>query len=148
MTSTSITNGWGISWVALSLALALHVWDEATHDFLAVYNPTVLAMREQLPFLPLPTFTFESWLLGLIVAIAVLLVLSVFAFQGSRWLKPISYGLAVLMILNGMLHLSVSAYQGEMMPGTYSSPVLIAAAVWLIVQLQGHSRKARLEQEV
>lgn len=139
--SPSITHGWGASWLCLSLALALHVWDEATHDFLAVYNPTVLAIRERLPSLPLPTFTFGVWLLGLIVAVTVLLLLSVFAFRGSSWLRPISYGLAVIMLLNGMLHLSLSAYDGAMMPGAYSSPVLMAAAVWLLVQL--HKSRAR-----
>lgn len=133
--SPTISHGWG----ALSLALALHVWDEATHDFLAVYNPTVLAMRERLPFLPLPTFSFGVWLSGLIAAVVVLLLLSVFAFRGSKWLRPIAYGLGVLMLLNGMLHLSVSVYDWEMMPGAYSSPILMAAAVWLFVQLHKSS---------
>jgi ABC-type Fe3+-siderophore transport system permease subunit len=138
-TLPSIHPGWGASWVALSLALALHVWDEAAHDFLGVYNPTVLALREQLSFMPLPTFTFGAWLSGLIVAVVVLLLLSVFAFRGSRWLRPIAYGLAVLMLLNGVLHLAVSVYDGEMMPGAYSAPVLMAAAVWLMVQLRASS---------
>jgi hypothetical protein len=70
----STSRGWGTTWVALSLALALHVWDEAAHDFLAVYNPTVLSIRERLPFLPLPTFTFGEWLFGLIVGVGALLL--------------------------------------------------------------------------
>lgn len=140
--SPSIIHGWGASWVALSLALALHVWDEAANDFLAVYNPTVLTIREKLPFLPLPTFTFKVWLSGLIALVAVLLLLSVFAFRGTRWLRPISYGFAVIMLLNGMLHLTVSVYDGEIMAGAYSSPVLMAAAVWLLVQLHKSSPRA------
>jgi hypothetical protein len=136
---SSINHGWGASWVAVSLALALHVWDEATHNFLAVYNPMVLAIREELHFLPLPTFTFEVWFYGLITAVVVLLLLSVFAFQGNRWIRPISYGLALIMILNGMLHLTLSGYDRVMMPGVYSSPVLIAAAMWLIMQLRTSS---------
>ena len=33
------------AWILLCLALALHVFDEATTGFLGVYNPTVLAIR-------------------------------------------------------------------------------------------------------
>ena len=137
-----MVQGWGWSWIALSLALALHVWDEAVHDFLSVYNLTVRAIREQLPFLPLPTFSFGIWLTGLILFVLVLLLLSGLAFQGRRWLRPISYALAVLMIGNGMLHVFASLYKGEMMPGVYSSPVLIGAAVWLIVQLRKSGKRA------
>jgi len=146
--STRIVQDWGWSWIALSLALALHVWDEAAHDFLSVYNPTVRAIREQVPFLPLPTFTFGIWLTGLILAILVLLLLSGFAFRGARWLKPISYVLAVLMIGNGLLHLLASAYMREMMPGVYSSPVLIGAAIWLIVQLRRSAKRAGIMEGV
>lgn len=139
--STRIVQGWGSSWIALSLALALHVWDEAVHDFLSVYNPTARAIREQLPFLPLPIFTFGVWFTGLILAVLILLLSSGFAFRGARWLKPISYALAVLMLGNGFLHLLASAYKGEMMPGVYSSPVLIGAAIWLLVQLRRSARR-------
>lgn len=41
-----------ISWILLCLAVVLHVIDEATHNFLAVYNPTVMALRERVPRLP------------------------------------------------------------------------------------------------
>ena len=70
MTVTS--RKWGISWLALTASLGLHVWDEAEHDFLSVYNPTVLAIRERWPFVPLPTFTFGWWLGGLCAAVAIL----------------------------------------------------------------------------
>ncbi len=55
------------AWVALCLALAVHVADEALTDFLSVYNPAVISIRERLPWLPLPTFTFDVWRGGLIV---------------------------------------------------------------------------------
>jgi hypothetical protein len=38
--------GW--AWVSLALAIAVHVLDEAAHDFLALYNPTVEAIRRAL----------------------------------------------------------------------------------------------------
>jgi hypothetical protein len=54
----------GIAWLALCIAFAIHVADEALTDFLSVYNPAVRAIRARFPFLPLPTFTFRVWLTG------------------------------------------------------------------------------------
>jgi len=68
-----VTDGLGPAWVALCVALAIHVADEALTDFLSVYNPAVRAIRARFPFLPLPTFTFRIWLGGLIVVTVLLL---------------------------------------------------------------------------
>jgi hypothetical protein len=134
--------GWGPSWVALALALALHVWDEATHDFLALYNPLVASIRDRLPFLPLPTFTFRVWLTGLVAGILIMLATSVFAFRGVRWFRPVSFALALIMIINGLMHAVGSVYYAEPIPGLYSSPVLVAASLWLLIQLRRAHRTA------
>ncbi len=131
-TEGAVRHGW--AWVALTLALAVHVADEALTDFLSVYNPTVEAIRAQYPWVPLPTFTFEVWLAGLIVAVVLLLVLSRLVFQGARWTVPFSYVFGVLMMGNGLLHIAGSFYFGRLMPGAYSSPLLLAASGWLVVQ--------------
>jgi hypothetical protein len=67
---------YGLAWLLCCLALAVHVLDEALTDFLSVYNPTVRAIRQRFPFLPLPTFSFRVWLAGLILATALLLCLT------------------------------------------------------------------------
>jgi hypothetical protein len=126
----------GFAWIALCLALAMHVIDEALTDFLSVYNPAVQAIRGKLPILPLPTFSFELWLSGLIFAILLLLSLSILVFRGSKWMTPLSYVFAVIMLLNGMMHIAGSFYLGRMMPGVYSSPLLLAGSVYLLVCLQ------------
>jgi hypothetical protein len=81
---------WGRAWLALTAALALHVVDESLNDFLAVYNPAVVAIRERLPWLPLPTFTFAIWLFGLVLAVILLSGLSVLAFRGAHGLRFIA----------------------------------------------------------
>ncbi len=96
MDASRRAQSWGRAWLALSAALALHVADEAVHDFLAVYNPAVQAIRERAPFLPLPTFSFGIWIGGLAAAVLLLLLLSSFAFRDSRCLRPIAYGLALI----------------------------------------------------
>lgn len=133
----------GKAWLALAAALALHVLDEALTGFLDVYNPTVLALRENAPWLPLPVFRFDVWLGGLIAGVLILLLLSKFAFRGAHWLRPPAFVLAVLMLFNGLSHIAAtimgrtveSVRLAGPMPGVYSSPVLVAASIWLLVSL-------------
>jgi hypothetical protein len=128
---SSPRRGFGPAWVGLALALAVHVADEAANDFLSVYNPAVLAIRERIGFFPMPTFRFEVWITGLIVGVLLLLALSPLAARASKSLRRVAYVLAALMFLNGAGHIAGSIYLGGWMPGVYSSPLLIAASVWL-----------------
>ena len=129
--------------MALCGALAIHVADEALTDFLALYNPTVLAIRERYPSLPLPTFTFEVWLSILIFSIVALVAASFFVWKGRWAMRPISYAFAGFMLLNGLLHIAGSFYTGTFMSGVYSSPLLLAASVALIVYTYRH-KEAKL----
>ncbi|HEY1468383.1 MAG TPA: HXXEE domain-containing protein [Candidatus Acidoferrum sp.] len=125
----------GIAWVLFALAVALHVTDEATHDFLTTYNASVHAIRARLPFLPVPTFTFAVWLAGLIAGILLLLVLSQFAFRGKRALRLIALPLGLIVgVFNAALHISSSLYFNRWMPGVYSSPFLLAAGFFSSVR--------------
>ncbi len=138
----------GIAWVLLVLALALHVADEALTGFLSVYNPTVLAMRRNIGWFPMPVFTFDAWLTGLVFAVIVLFLLSGFVFRGDRWIRPFGYLFAILMIANGLGHTAgtilgrtvASVHFPRPMPGFYSSPFLLAASVYLLIQLKRTSK--------
>ena len=124
-------HGW--AWVLLTLVLALHVTDEALTDFLSFYNPTVLSIRARIAWFPMPTFTFLPWLTGLIAAVLLLMALSPLVFQGVRWLRPASYFFGVLMLLNGLGHTVGSLYFGRLLPGVYSSPLLLIASINLLM---------------
>ena len=123
----------GRAWIGLAGALALHVTDESLTDFLSVYNPAVLAIRERFPYLRLPTFTFHVWILGLLAGILLLFVLVPVAFRGSRWLALLAMPFSVLMIGNALGHIGSSVFMGRLMPGVYSSPVLLVAALFTLV---------------
>ena len=124
--------------MGLCAALAIHVVDEALTDFLAVYNPAVLAVRERYPSLPLPEFTFETWLSLLIFAILALVAASYFVWKGRWAMRPISHVFAFVMLLNGLLHISWSISAWKLMPGVYSSPLLLVASIALIVYTRAH----------
>jgi hypothetical protein len=137
-------NGFGRAWFALTVAFALHVLDEATTGFLAVYNPTVIAMRTRWGWFPMPTFEFREWLVGLILAVAVCFALTPPASRGARWLRPLAWLYAVIHLLNALGHTLGTIYGHTVAsvtfsrpaPGFYSSPCLFIGSIWLMVRLR------------
>lgn len=134
----------GLAWVGMAIAIGLHVTDEALTGFLSVYNPTVIEARHRWSWFSMPTFTVESWLVGLMTAVILLLLLSPLAFRGVRWIRPIAYVVSVVMLLNAMGHTLAtilgrtfeSVHFARPAPGFYSSPVLVAASIYLLIQLR------------
>jgi hypothetical protein len=133
----------GVAWVLLCFGLALHVADEALTGFLNVYNPTAREIARRAGFGP-PTFEFRDWLTGLIIGVCVLLAFSPFAFRNSRGWRPLGWFFAGLMLVNGLAH-TAGTIRGHSfpditwprpMPGFYSSPFIIAASIWLMVNLR------------
>lgn len=125
------TFGW--AWLAATLALALHVADEASHDFLGWYNPRVQRIRQTLGGLPFPpTFTFVRWLAGLVAAVLLLGSLVPAAFAGRSWMRPLAYGLAAIHVANGLLHIVAAIVARRRVPGVLSAPLLVAAGGWLL----------------
>ena len=135
--------GFGLPWVALTLAFALHVLDEASTGFLSIYNPTVLALRARWGWFPMPTFQFREWLTGLIIGVVFCFALTPWAMRGARWLRPLAWVYALIMFFNGMGH-TWATIAGQTVggitfprpaPGFYSSPFLFIGSVWLIIRL-------------
>jgi hypothetical protein len=131
--SRSLINKHGYAWVWLTVALAIHVTDEASNDFLSVYNPIVNKLVSKYPYLPLPTFTFSLWITGLIIAIAALFALSLAVFHGKKFTIYFSFFYGGLMLLNGLTHIAGSFALGRVLPGTWSAPLLIIASLYLLV---------------
>jgi hypothetical protein len=129
----------GVLWLFFGYSLALHVLDEAGHDFLSVYNPNALALRRVLPWLPFPQFTFQSFVGTLLLALVLWLGLAPLAFRRPAWMRRVAIPVAVLAgIGNGLAHLGSSIYFARMMPGVYTAPlILVAGGVLLREALRG-----------
>lgn len=125
---------WALAWLALCAAFALHVIDEAANDFLSYYNPNALAIRARFPWLPIPVFTFPVWITGLTIAVLALTALTPLVARGRHWLVPVAYLYAGVHIANAIWHVSLSVAGRWLAPGVYSSPVLLAAALWLFYE--------------
>jgi hypothetical protein len=125
---------WALAWLALCVAFAVHVIDEAANDFLSWYNANALGIRERLPWLPIPIFTFRVWVIALTMAVLALTALTPFARQGRRWLVPVAYVYAIVFLANGVAHIVVSVTGRWLAPGVYSAPLLLVAATWLLLE--------------
>jgi hypothetical protein len=80
----------------------------------------------------MPTFSFELWLGGLIAAILLSFGLTVFVARGGRVIRWVATILGVIMTVNALGHLTGSVYSGRMLPGAYSSPILLLAATYMV----------------
>jgi hypothetical protein len=121
------------AWLLLTAALALHVADEAAHDFLGFYNPFVMMLRDVTLILWLPTFEFTEWITGLVAAIVILLLLTRFARRGARWMAWLSLPYGLVMLVNALMHIAGSLYWQRQVPGVWSAPILLAASAWLLI---------------
>lgn len=120
-----------LAWMLLCAALAIHIADEARSGFLDLYNPTVLAIRHSHPWMLFPTFTFPVWIGLLSLAVLGFVILSIWVRRGLHWTVYASYAFIFLMLTNAAAHLGFSIYKKTWMPGAYTSPLLIAASVYL-----------------
>ena len=50
-------------------------------------------------------------------------------------MRPVAYAFGILMAGNGLLHLVGSVYLRKAMPGVYSAPLILAAAVYLLASI-------------
>jgi len=136
--------GFGLSWLLLCFVFALHVWDEATHDFLRYYNATMLTLYGHFSWIPRMDFEFREWLIGLLVAIVVCFALTPFAFRNARWLRPLAYLFAGIHFLNGMGHTVAEIFGGTVpsvrfpgvAPGFYTAPLLLVSSAYLFWSLR------------
>jgi hypothetical protein len=145
-------SNYGLAWFLLAVAFALHVWDEAAHNFLTYYNATALTLHGRFPWMPRMDMSYKTWLVGLLAAIALDFVLTPFAYRNSLRLRPLAYAIGVIQTLNGLHHI-VLAIRGRSIgpvvfdgpaPGVYSSPALLLASAYLFWSLHKTSPRRTL----
>lgn len=141
----------GLAWLALCAALAIHIADEAANGFVGLFNQTSHAIAMSPPGLPMPTLSLHLFLILMVPIVLVLFALTPFAFQGRPWMRPLAVIHAVIEIANAGNH-TLETILGHTVspvhfprpaPGFYSSPLLAAAAVWLMIEVRRTAKNDR-----
>lgn len=121
-----------IAWLIMMFTIALHVFDEVKTDFLPFYNQLVLQLRQNTGFFPMPTFSFNVWLIGLIVMIVIGFAITPVFARGKKAMKIFTIVFGIIMIFNACGHLIGSIYLGRLLPGFWSSPLLLVSAGFVV----------------
>ena len=95
----------------------------------------------------MPVFSFEVWLGGLALLVVVLALVTPIVDSRPPAVRIATLAFAVLMVLNGAGHIAgtiagrtvASVRFDRPMPGFWSSPFLIAAAVFFIARMRRRS---------
>jgi len=136
--------GFGLAWLLLCVVFALHIWDEAAHDFVGYFNATVLTLYGHFSWFPRIDMTFREWLTGLLIALMFCLALAPFAFGNSGWLRPLAYLFAGIQFANGGGHILTTLHGGTVPsvrfegagPGFYTAPLLLLSSAYLFWRLR------------
>lgn len=143
---------YGFAWFLLAVAFALHVWDEAVHNFLTYYNATALTLYGRFPWMPRMDMSYKTWRVGLLAGIALDFALTPLAYRNSLRLRLLAYAIGVIQTLNGLHHI-VLAIRGRSVgsvvfdgpaPGVYSLPALLFASAYLFWSLYKTSPRRTL----
>jgi Protein of unknown function with HXXEE motif len=134
----------GLAWFIFSVAFALHIWEEAAHDFIGYYNAKVLTLYSRVSWFPRIDVGFRAWLTAFVLANLLLFALTPLALRGVRWLRPLGYALTGFGLANGIGHVfytirgqavSSARFDG-VSPGFYTSLLLLLSATYLFWSLR------------
>jgi hypothetical protein len=125
-----------LAWLLLVSTLAIHVLDEALADFLPFWNQLVTDLKAEIGFVPLPTFSFGTWIGGLITAVIIGYALTPLVARGGQIMRVLLSVVGVVMVANGFGHLFGSWYFETWLPGVRSSPILLIASVYMLFRTQ------------
>jgi uncharacterized membrane protein YphA (DoxX/SURF4 family) len=123
----------GLPWLALCLALAVHVAEEIGSGFLSAYQLALESMKQLVPYMELPHVSLTVWLSASIGLVAVLLLLTPLAYRGARGMRTLMLWFIGLSLANVAGHAGGSVLAGRPLPGVYSTLALAGASAYAIV---------------
>jgi len=121
-----------VAWVLMVTSIALHVLDEALTGFVPFFNERTVVISEWLGFINIPSVDFVTWLTALIIGIVILFLLTFVVNRGGRAIRIFATALGILMIVNALLHIVGSIFSGYLLPGFFSSPLLLVTAGYVV----------------
>jgi hypothetical protein len=126
---------WTVAWFVLSVTLALHIAEEASSGSYLVFGETLDLLRQIFPQLAIPPFQFTVWLIDIVGAILLLLSLTWLVQKRYAIMRPASFALATFATANAMVHILFSLASDRILAGTFTSPPLLVASLFLLLSV-------------
>lgn len=133
-------------WLVLCLTLAVHVLDEAVGGFILQVNGLLSGIARDREILGVPQFTSVGWLAALAVVVLLLLVFTGPVSRSAPLTRLLPHAVASVLLVNGLGHMALTLWVGQVVAGTLSSPLLLLVSTWAFTNLRGASGRAAVNQ--
>lgn len=124
---------WTVAWFLACLVFALHIVDEGFHGTFGFYSDLERFVNLLLPSLNLTPFNFDVWLVNMSGTLFVLFLLTILVQRANPLMLPASYLFAAFLSGNSAFHLLMTIGRGEPVTGALTSPLMLAAGLFLFV---------------
>ena len=131
--TTHNRTGMGRPWLALCFCLTVHVAEETYTGFLPYYSSATRAVSELLPYVTSPSLVLAASMWMSVAFVAILTVLTPFAYRGASWMRVATIGVALVALANVTGHVGGSMLAGHPLPGIYTTPLLAVVGVFALV---------------
>ena len=126
---------WTLAWLFGCLVFAAHIAEEVAYGSFGAYADFDVLMSALVPWLHLPPYRYETWLINLIGACAVLFALTWLVHLKRAPMRIASFVFATFLTLNGTGHLYAALTMDTYFPGAVTSAVMVAAGLLLFVSI-------------
>jgi hypothetical protein len=140
-------DSWTIAWFTACAAFAAHILDEAMHGTFGFYSDLETMMTNIMPSMHMAPFQFEVWLVNLTGTMVVLFALTPLVRARNPLMLPASFLFAAFLTANASLHLVMAATRQQVVTGSLTAPLVLAAGLFLFISTARH-RLVPLQKQV
>lgn len=126
-----------IAWLylALGLAQAAHSIEEVLTGLWKNLPAATSLLHARLPFVPVLHWSAEGFAAANLGIVALLLGLSPFVFQHRPWALKTIRVVAVIEVLNGLIHIVPALIKGGYWPGSGSAVFLLGIGLFILIKM-------------
>ena len=124
---------WAIAWFLCCTVFGLHIIDEGLHGSFGFYSDLERLLTILVPSLNITPFNFDLWLVNMTGTVLVLFLLTPLAARGYSIMVPASFAFAAFLSGNAAFHMLMAFGRGEVITGSLTAPVLLAAGLFLFL---------------
>lgn len=130
---TASLNRWTVAWFLACIVFALHILDEGLNGSFGFYSDLEQLLTNLFPSLSITPFNFQVWLVNMTGTVIALFLLTPLVHAGHRLMVPASFAFAAFLTANSSFHLMMTLGRGEAVTGAITSPLMLAAGVFLFL---------------